>query len=167
MFTRRLAASIATVSFLAMGCGGQHTSLSRAQESATELNTNARFGRLQLASEYVSPKEKKGFFERHASWGNHIRVLDTEMLAMDVVPDGPKSEKKGDTVVVTVKVAWTFMDDQDLRVSLVSQKWKENGEAWHMIKEERVEGDPGLFGDKVIVVSPEQHSKQFATIHID
>ena len=39
---------------LAIGCAGQSRP-ARMQEAATEVNLNARFGRMELASEHVAP----------------------------------------------------------------------------------------------------------------
>ncbi len=166
MFTRGI---VAVAFALSLGaCAGQHNSLTKAQECATELNTNTRFGRMQLASEYVAAKEKKGFFERHAGWGTRVRVLDAEMIGMDLINEGDKVKDKepSETIVVSVKVAWTFADDQDLRVTTVTQKWKPAGEGWALTQEERVDGDPGLFGEKVVTLSPPVRTTQFATIHL-
>ena len=63
----------------------------KAQEAVNELNLNARFGRMELAGEFVAPKAKELFFERRKAWGGKVRVADYEVSGIKmtkILPSG-------------------------------------------------------------------------------
>ena len=76
----------------------------KAQEAAMDMNVNARFGRMELATEKVSPKGRTEFLEHRKSWGGRVRVADTELAGLHMVDE--------DNAEVTVKVAWYATNDQ-------------------------------------------------------
>ncbi len=123
------------------GCPATHQSPPvRAQEAATELNTNTRFGRMEMAIEKVAPAAREAFLERRRSWGGSVRVADYEMAGFRM---------KGDEdAEMLVKVAWYRIDQGDLRTTLLRQSWHDFKGEWRLVEETRAEGDVGLIGDR-------------------
>ena len=139
---RRTAALAFPVVFL-VGCAvvAPMSASARAQETATELNTNSRFGRMELATEHVDPVQREAFLGRHKSWGNAIRVADYEMAGFKM---------KGDNDAETlVRVSWYRVENGDLKNTLIKQSWKQVKGDWRLIEEVRADGDAGLIGDPV------------------
>src|ERR1700710_736983 len=73
-------AAIAAVSLGA--CIGAMTPVQRMQDAAIDLNTAARFGRMDVAIERVSQAARDEFVRKHATWGGAIRVADSEIAGM-------------------------------------------------------------------------------------
>jgi hypothetical protein len=136
----RFALVAASLSLFTLGCplGGQ-SKPARAQEAALELNLNARFGRMELAAERVSPKARDQFFDRRKGWGNDIRVADYDLTGLKM-----QGEDDAETFV---KVAWYRANEGDLRVTTLKQKWHDFKGDWKLTDEQRIEGDLGLLGE--------------------
>jgi hypothetical protein len=130
------------------GCPVAPSPLAKAQETATALNVDARFGRLELAMEHVSPTLRDEFVAHHRSWGSHVRVADVEIAG--VRPHGEHA------VEVAVRVAWYLVDQDDLRLTTLEQGWSDQKGGWQLVAERRVEGDVGLFGEPIVYDTPEQ-----------
>jgi hypothetical protein len=123
---------------LVPACVGQ-TPPARAQEAANELNTNQRFGRMELVAERVSEGAREKFFERRKQWGGRIQVADTEVMGFKM---------KGDSAAeVMLKIGWYRVDEGDLHTTVVKQSWKDFKGAWKLVNEERTDGDSGLLGE--------------------
>lgn len=122
-----------------LGCAGQSRP-ARMHEAASELNLNARFGRMELASEHVAPEAREAFFKRRAVWGGRVRIVDSELVGVRF--------EKDDSARATVHVAWQPVDDGDLRVTTVNQLYKDKRNGWLLVSEEVASGDDGLFGGK-------------------
>lgn len=123
-----------------LGCAlGQQSSPARAQEAASELNVNTRFGRMELAAEKVAPDAREAFLVRRKAWGSIVRVADYELAALHM-------KGKADAEML-VKVAWYRIDQGDLRVTLLRQQWHDFKGDWKLVDESRAEGDLGLIGD--------------------
>lgn len=145
-----------------LGCPLGHQSTSaRAQEAATELNVNTRFGRMELAAERVAPLARDAFLARRKAWGGSVRVADYELAGFRM---------KGDSdAEMLIKVAWYRIDEGDLHVTTLKQKWHDFKGDWRLIDENRAEGDVGLIGEPALhVPAPPTSSKkaQFPTIRI-
>ena len=148
--------------FLLCGCPVAHqSSAARAQEAASELNVNARFGRMEMAAERVAPKAKEQFFERRKAWGGRIRVADYEMAGMRFMKNEEDAE-------MLVKVAWYRVDEGDLHTTTLRQKWHDFKGDWKLVEETRVDGDVGLLGEHVVPVAPPSGPRhaQFPTIKL-
>lgn len=125
---------------LVPACVGQ-TPPARAQEAANELNTNQRFGRMELVAERVSEASREKFFERRKQWGGRIQVADSEVMGFKM---------KGDSnAEVMLKIGWYRVDEGDLHTTVVKQSWKDFKGAWKLVNEERTDGDSGLLGEAV------------------
>lgn len=155
----------ALVTVVALALGGcalaQQSSGARAQEAASELNLNARFGRMELASERVSPKAREAFFARRRGWGGPIRIADYELAGMQL-----KNEDHADVIV---KVAWFRVDQNNLNVTTLRQKWQDFKGDWKLVDETRIDGEPGLLGEKIDpppASANTPRNAQFPSIHI-
>ena len=137
VLTAPLALAFAASLFL-LGCPHQ-SGPARAQEAATELNVNTRFGRLELAAEKVAPAAREAFLARRKAWGGNVRVADYELASFKM-----KGESDAEMVV---KVAWYRIDEGDLRVTMLKQSWHDFKGDWRLVDEHRAEGDVGLIGE--------------------
>ncbi len=163
-FVLALALSISAVSALS-GCGlvGQ-SKPAMAQEAALELNLNARFGRMEMAAERVSPKAREQFFDRRRAWGGSVRIADYDMTGLKM-----KGEDDAETFV---KIAWYRANEGDLRVTTLKQKWHSDAKGdWKLTEEQRLEGDLGLLGEPpvpvVVVADAAPKRSQFPTIYLN
>jgi hypothetical protein len=136
--------SRSAASLLALGlllglasCAGASRS-QKVQEAAYELNMGTRFGRMPL--EKVAASSRTKFLEQHRPWQGAIRIVDVDMAGMNV----PKS---GDATVF-VAVGWQRADEQDMRSSVVAQKWREERGGWMLAEESVADGDPTIFEGK-------------------
>jgi hypothetical protein len=159
-----LAATVGLSMFSALGCGlvGQ-SKPAMAQEAALELNLNARFGRMEMAVEHVSPKARDQFVERRRAWGGSVRIADYDVTGLRM-----KGEDEAETFV---KIAWYRANEGDLRVTTLKQKWKSDvkGE-WKLTDEARHDGDLGLLGEPpvpvVAVPGAAPKRSQFPTVYL-
>jgi hypothetical protein len=159
-----VAAATALLASLVAGCGlaGQ-SKPAKAQEAALELNLNARFGRMEMAAEHISPKARDGFFERRKAWGGSVRVADYDLTGLKIIGE--------DDAESYVKIAWYRANEGDLRVTTVKQKWHSDAKGdWKLTEEQRVDGDVGLLGEPpqaptAAAAAPPRRS-QFPTIYL-
>ena len=161
MGTRTLFFAPVSLALVLCGCPVAHQSAaSRAQEAASELNLNARFGRMEMAAEHVAPKAKEQFFERRHMWGSRIRIADYELAGMRLHQDEKEAE-------VLVKVAWHRVDEGDLHVTTLRQTWHDFKGDFLLVDEKRIDGDVGLLGEHVVTVAPTRpRHAQFPTIRL-
>jgi hypothetical protein len=146
--------------FAVAGCPAIQSPLAKAQETATALNVDARFGRLELAMEHVSPALRDEFAAHHRAWGSHVRVADVEIAGV---------HPRGDHAVdVAVRVAWYLVDQDDLRLTTLEQGWSDQKGGWQLVAERRAEGDVGLLGEPIVYETPEQplQPARFPTVRL-
>jgi hypothetical protein len=158
---RKALVTALAVPFLLCGCPlGQQAPAARAQEAASDFNLNTRFGRMELAAEQVSAKGRDGFLQRRRAWGGKIRVADYELQGLKMKGD--------DDADVYVKVAWTRVDEGDLRVTTLQQRWHSYKGDWKLDDEKRVDGDVGLLGEAVpaSAAPAAPRNAQFPTIRL-
>lgn len=160
---RKTLAAVALSSLVLGGCPVMHQAPpARAQEAASELNLNAKFGRMELASERVAPKARDTFFESRRAWGGKVRVADYEL-------QGLKMKGEADAEVF-VRVSWFRVDEQDLRGTTLRQRWHDFKGDWKLVEEARLDGDVGLLGEPVEPRAPgpatAPRRAQFPTIRI-
>jgi hypothetical protein len=115
------------------------SSAQRLTESAYDLNTAARFGRMDIALEHVRDTARDEFAQRHAGWGRAVRIVDYDF-------GGVSMRKDGDADVV-VSVQWQRPDESIMRSTDIAQRWTEKRGTWWMISEEERGGDRGLLVD--------------------
>lgn len=113
----------------------------RLSESANEMNSATRWGRMDVAIDLVGEKSREAFSKSHARWGRSLRIIDLEF-------DGLNLQKEGKEAEVIVSVSWQKLDDPDVRITSVAQHWAELRGKWALISEEEKGGDKGLLQDE-------------------
>jgi len=142
---------------LLTGCPMPLSPAARMQEAAIELNTNSRFGRMELAVEHVAPTERDEFVAHRRGWGSRVQLADYEMVGARMKGD--------DDAEISVRYSWYHPDDGDLHTTVVRQKWKDHKGDWVLVGEARLDGDLGLFGEAVPAPPPRPHENlQFPTV---
>jgi hypothetical protein len=136
------------VAALLGGCFAPPSNAQRVGDAARDLNVAARFGNLEAAAALAAPAVRSEFLARRALWGNEIRVLDVELVGLDVNEDTERA-------FVQVNVSWMRTSESTLRVTRVAQTWRQRDGDWLLTQEERIAGDVGVFGEPVTVLQPE------------
>jgi hypothetical protein len=107
------------------------------KQSIQELNEAARWGRLDLASQYVGPNYRQRFFAVHASWGKQMQIADLEMVRLDIDPN--KS-----VAAASIAISWYGLNEMTLRQTVVRQRWKQREGQYVLDDEQVIDGDPSL-----------------------
>jgi hypothetical protein len=154
-----LFAFVCAASLALLGCPVTHQSQpARAQEAATELNINTRFGRMELATERVAPSAREAFLTRRKTWGNAIRIADYELSSFKM-----KGENDAE---IRVKVAWYRIDQGDLRQTTLRQSWHDEKGEWRLVDETSADGDLGLLGETMPDAPSRPKNAQFPTVRL-
>jgi hypothetical protein len=124
-----------------LGCMAPPSQAQRVTDAARELNVACRFGRMDVALGHTSPGAREQFLERRARWGREVRVLDVELAGLRMRDEY--------NAVLDVDVAWVRADESSMRNTRVAQSWRDGDGGWRLIREQRVAGDLGLFGEAV------------------
>jgi hypothetical protein len=146
--------ALAAITSAALGCMAPTTPAQRLAEAASDMNTATRFGRMDVALELVGAKARDEFARQHAAWGVGVRVVDVELHGMNLVGD--------DNADVFLSVSWQRSDEAQMRLTHVSQRWKDD-RGWRLEREERKAGDFGLLGEKTVVLEPARSTARFPT----
>jgi hypothetical protein len=128
---------------VALGLGGCITPVNPSQrlaESAYDMNTATRFGRMDVALEHVGSQEKDAFARRHSAWGRSVRIVDLELGGMSF-------KKKNTEAEVLVTITWQKIDEADVRVTSLTQRWADLRGTWSLLAEEEKGGDAGLLAE--------------------
>ncbi|WP_437966699.1 hypothetical protein WMF04_45190 [Sorangium sp. So ce260] len=121
------------------GCGIAPSNSQRLTEAALEMNTAARFGRMDVALERVGSRAREDFMSRHADWGTRLRVVDVEFGGFEMT--------QRDEAEVYLDVLWLRNDEATVRSTRVAQRWRDERGHWELVDEERRDGDTGLLGE--------------------
>jgi hypothetical protein len=155
---RAVAVFVSCIALTGIACMSGLTPAQRVQDAANDYTTAVRFGRMDIAADQVGKDAHGAFLRQHAAWGNTLRVLDSELLAMRL------SDK--DRAEVMVSVSWQRVDEAETRVTQIAQRWKNEGSGWRLESEERSRGDVGLLGEPVTMVPAPERPARFRTITI-
>ena len=158
---RAVSALALATSLLALaGCPMPESAAAHMQNTASDFNTNVRFGRMSLALESVAPKEREQFLARRKTWGDHIQIADYELISAKM--------KDNDNADVVVKYDWYEVTAGDLHTTKIHQKWHNQKGGWMLESEEREDGAPGILGEPAPApeVSRPTESAQFPTVHL-
>jgi hypothetical protein len=147
------AAVLGALALIQVSCLAPQGPASRATDAARELNLAARFGRMDVAVGRTSAGARSSFLERRSEWGKNVRVLDVELAGMAM--------KNPQNALIYVDVAWVRMDEGALRTTRVAQTWRDADSGWQLVREQRVAGDVGLFGEYVERARPAHRDVQF------
>lgn len=125
---------------LAIGaCVSQAAPAAKASDAARELNQSLRFGRMDIAAPMVAPAARAAFLQRRQLWGRTIRIFDVEMAGLEM--------EESTEAVIQVDYSWTPVDESTLRVTRVEQRWSDQQGNWLLVRERRISGEIGLFGE--------------------
>jgi hypothetical protein len=134
----RLAACLLMIA-TANACFAPASPALRVNDAAHDLNVATRFGKMDLAVSHVDATVRPDFIARRAQWGRDIRIIDVDLSSIEV--------KDETHATVTVDVSWVPLRDDILRTTRLTQTWEDKGKGWKLIREVRLTGDPGLFGE--------------------
>ncbi len=122
------------------GCVPPVSSSQLLADSAYDMNVATRFGRMDVAMDFVGEGARAAFTREHADWGKELRVVDVELLSLDI---GAK-----DQASVVLSVLWQRLDEAQTRTTQLTQSWQDGRGGWRMISEKRSGGDQGLLGER-------------------
>jgi len=138
---RRIAFLAAALGLAAGACAFPPSSMERLQGSVNDYNQAIRFGRPDIASDFVREIARDEFTHQHASWGKTVIIADLEM-------NGVKIRRDGDADV-TITVNWQRVDETSMRTTEVGQRWTSTRGIWNLLSEEERGGDKGLIGETI------------------
>ncbi len=140
---------------LSVACLGPASPSGKVADAARELNLAARFGRMDVAVALTAPAARQAFLERRSLWGAMIRVVDLDMVGLEM---STTSE-----ATVLLDYSWTRNDRGVLNRTRIEQRWRENGGTWQLVRERRLNGDFGLFGEGAEEKRPPHEDVHFPT----
>lgn len=111
----------------------------RLADSAHEVSDAMRFGRADVAFSHMRDDVRADIAKKHAAWGRTLRVVDVEISGLSL--------SGNDEAEVTLNVTWQRPNEAEIRITQVSQHWKDD-RGWRIVTEERAGGDVGLLGDE-------------------
>lgn len=142
---------------LALGLGACFAPPSQSErvvDAARDMNIAARFGRMDIAAEHAARGARQSFLARRASWGHNLRVLDVQLSGLSL--KDPKH------ATVDVDISWERMNEDLLRQTRIAQTWRDTEKGgWQLVREKRIAGDIGLFGEDVEVLRPARPDVHF------
>lgn len=145
-----------------VGCMNNLSPRMKLDEAVQDMNTAARFGRIDLATERVDGKVRPEFLKRHRLWGGDVRIVDVEIGSIEKMTDKE--------AVLFVSYSWFRPSEGSLRTTTIRQTWKNtegNADTWALYDEERSAGDVGLLGEPpVLVLRPDVPKARFETTRI-
>ncbi|MBN1655953.1 MAG: hypothetical protein JXA30_19455 [Deltaproteobacteria bacterium] len=103
-------------------------------DSIRDMNDASRWGRIDLASQYVDPAYQTTFFKSRHRWGRQFRIADTELVRLDMSPDQ-------DQAIALMSISWYRIDQMTLHQTVVRQIWKERDGTYLLSAEAVFEGD--------------------------
>lgn len=121
--------------FLVNGCLLDNISPTRKlNDSIRDLNDASRWGRIDLAVQYVEPTYQANFLKARHRWGRQLRIADTELVRLDI-----NSEQ--DQAIALMAISWYRIDQMTLRYTVVRQVWIEQDGHYLLSTEAVSEGD--------------------------
>lgn len=117
------------------------TPQARFSDAAHTLNDAARWGRVDIASQYVAPEYLERFRSRRTGWGREVSIADADLTAMQLASDH-------DSAVTEVSLSWYDAHGVSLRNSVILQKWEARRGTFKLIDESIQSGDPRIFADE-------------------
>ncbi len=123
---------------LVVSCIPPPSPLQRLTDSAYDLNTATRFGRMDIAIVYVKADRQLLFATRRGQWGQDVRILDVDFSGMRALSP--------DDVEVRITVTWRRINEMNIRQSVIRQHWQQTREDdWLLMDEDQVGGSVGIF----------------------
>jgi len=130
---------LAVIGLSMAACLTPPPSSERAADAARDFNLASRFGRMDQAMTLTSNGVRQTFLAHRAQWGKEIRVLDVELAGLTMTD--------GSHALVEVDYSWSRNSESMLRSTRVSQEFRDPGGGFRLVRERRLSGDVGLFGE--------------------
>lgn len=124
----------------------------RLRDSVVELNDEARWGRMDIATQRVAPAFREQFRLSHHRWGQDIQIADTEIL-------GVKADSEEGGAVSRVAVRWYDRRSMVLADTVLRQTWQKHKQSFILISEAVESGHPGLLAIPE-VEAPSEHAPE-------
>jgi hypothetical protein len=111
----------------------------RMRDAVIELNEGARWGRMDVASGYVTPGFRPQFQASHIRWGRDIQIADTEIIGMN-----PETDEEGQGAYSRIAVRWYDQSTMVLSNTVIRQTWQKHKQTFLLTSESVESGHPGL-----------------------
>ena len=107
-----------------------------------QFNDEARWGRIDLASQRCAGTYRQPFVHSHARWGHDVAIGDAEVtnLAMGTGVAGADAQS-------LVTYQWIDNATMELHTTTVRQDWQGQGEGFQLVHEVVVNGEFELFDE--------------------
>jgi PBP1b-binding outer membrane lipoprotein LpoB len=129
-----------------VGCMTGVAPLQRVSDASNETNLASRFGQVEVALSHVDSSMRTDFSTRRAQWGQSIRVLESDTVGITLVDETHAT--------VTIEVSWVSLSDNLLRSTKLQQEWENKKAGWLLMRERRLSGESGLFGETLTQLEP-------------
>jgi hypothetical protein len=110
----------------------------RLNDAIQGMNDAARWGRIDLAVQYIEPAYHDRFLKIRRGWNRRIKVADADLVGIQMVPDQ-------DVAVARIAFSWYRLESMTLHHTVVRQVWNEHDDGYLLGSENVVEGDGTLF----------------------
>jgi hypothetical protein len=148
------------------GCFFQNASpVVRLGDQVQALNSDLRWGRLDLAIQMVAPAYRARFLDARRAWGEDgVQVADSDVLGIRVVEAGARedpdpgeeaetADEDRDAAISTVDIRWYSMRTLTVRRTTVQQRWERFGRDYLLAEEAITGGDAALLAGVPVVPS--------------
>ena len=129
---------------LVLGAGGcllsNVSTAEKLREAVEGANSEARWGRLDLASQRVHPSYRAAWASARRDWQDEVQIADSEVTSLRLDDDQTGA-------VSMIVVEWYRYDTMTLRESTIRQTWDRVGGTFALLSEEVVDGDEELFAE--------------------
>ncbi|MGE0784708.1 MAG: hypothetical protein AB7S26_03395 [Sandaracinaceae bacterium] len=135
----RTRTTLALAGLLLSGCIFQNLSSARVlQDTVYQLNDEARWARIDLASQRVTRDYRAAFLLSHRAWGHDVAIADIDATTIDM-GDGE------DTARSLVTVTWYDQRTMELSNTVLTQQWVRVDGSYFLDGETIVGGNEDLF----------------------
>ena len=128
----------------------------RLRDAVQGLNEEARWGRVDLARQRVTPKYRALFEASREHWGGNLKIADVEVVGMkihesDSEEQALREQGLGEDEIEAlpdatsrVQYAWYDQRDMVLRTTVIEQTWQHNMGNFYLMEEKVVDGTESL-----------------------
>lgn len=106
-------------------------------EAIRDMNDASRWGRIDLAVQFVEPTYHSNFLKARHRWGRQFRIADVELVRLDI-------DSEQDQAIAFMAISWYRLDQMTLHHTVVRQVWNEYDGHYRMSGESVFEGDARL-----------------------
>jgi hypothetical protein len=103
-------------------------------DAIRDVNDASRWGRIDLAVQYVEPTYQDTFLKSRYKWGRLFRIADTDLVRVEMNPDKERA-------VSLMSISWYRLDQMTLHHTIVRQQWKDCDGTYLLTAEDVLEGD--------------------------